>query len=87
MSKEAKIKQILEAVKIDVEDISEFEKDIDSVLQMFNEIKDVDVENIPVDLIRKKIHISDLRDDIPRDAGFRKEMRGKYYKVPNVSKK
>jgi aspartyl/glutamyl-tRNA(Asn/Gln) amidotransferase C subunit len=82
-----KIKNILEAIKFDVTDIDAFEQELGAILGMFNEIKEVDVEGISSTLNRKKISLTDLRVDESKDWGFKKELRGKYFKVPNVSKK
>jgi aspartyl/glutamyl-tRNA(Asn/Gln) amidotransferase C subunit len=87
MDQKQKIKNILEAIKFDVTDINRFEKDIDSILGMFNEINEVDVSGVSSTLNRKKVRLSDLREDASKDWGFRKDVRGKYFNVPNVSKK
>ncbi len=85
--KEKTIKNILNSVKLDVDDISGFGNEIDAIITMFNNIKDVDVENISADLNKKKITLDELRIDEPKSWDFRKEMRGKYFKVPSVSRK
>lgn len=82
MSKRENIKNILDSIKIEVDNIEDFEKDVDSILQMFDEIKKVDVEGIDASLNRKKITLDDLREDEPFDWKFREEMRGKYFVVP-----
>lgn len=82
-----KLKKVLDSVKINVEDIDAFEKDAENILKMFDQIKEVDVDSIDASLHKKKIKISDLREDIAIDANFRIDMRGKYFKVPTVSKK
>jgi aspartyl/glutamyl-tRNA(Asn/Gln) amidotransferase C subunit len=87
MEQRKKIEKILSAIKIDVKDLDKFESDVDGILGMFNELKEINVENIDANLEKKKIRITDLREDQPKDWDFRKEMRGKYFKVPNVSKK
>jgi len=81
------IKKILHSVKIEVNDAEKFEKDIDNILEMFNDIKDVDVSTIEGNLHKKEIRITDLREDIVLDSKFRPEMNGDYFKVPNVSKR
>ncbi len=82
-----KIQNILKSIKFNVDNIDDFEKDLDSILSMFNEIKAVDVEGESSTLSRKKITLEDLREDIAKSWGFRTEMKGKYFKAPNVSKK
>jgi len=87
MEKTQKIKQILNSVKLEVDDIEKFGKDVDMILDMFNEIKDVDVEGVSSNLNKKKITLEDLRPDEVKSWNFRPEMSGKYFKVPSVSKK
>jgi aspartyl/glutamyl-tRNA(Asn/Gln) amidotransferase C subunit len=88
MEKKEKIQKLLQGIKLEVEDINSFEKDIDSILNMFDELKNVEVTDVSGDLNRKKISITDLRQDIPSETqSFRPEMKGKYFKVPTVSKK
>lgn len=87
MDKTKKIKQILETVKINVEDISSFEQDIDSILNIFNDISAVDTTNISSELNKRKVSLNDLREDISIDAKFKQGIKGNYFKVPNVSKK
>lgn len=81
------IYQILEGVKLEVQDVESFGKDIDNILEMFDLLKNTDIGNVQNDLERKKITLDDLRGDDARDANFRIDMRGKYFKVPRVSKK
>lgn len=82
-----KIKKLLSSIKLEVEDINKFEKDIDSILGMFNELNDIDVSEFDSNLNRKKIKISDLREDKEFNWEFKKDLRGKYLIVPSVSKK
>jgi aspartyl/glutamyl-tRNA(Asn/Gln) amidotransferase C subunit len=87
MDQQKKIKNILNAIKFDVDSIEAFENELNPVLGMFNEIKEVNVEGVSSTLNRKKITLAELREDKAVDWNFRPEMRGKYFKVPNVSKK
>jgi aspartyl/glutamyl-tRNA(Asn/Gln) amidotransferase C subunit len=87
MEQKSKIQNILKSIKFEVENIDVFEKDLDSVLGMFNEIKEVNVDGVSSTLNRKKITLLDLREDISKDWNFRPEMKGNYFKAPNVSKK
>lgn len=87
MDKKDKIKKILSSIKVEVENIEKFEKDVDSILGMFDELNEIDVSNFDANLNKKKISLSDLREDRVENWDFRKEMKGKYFTVPSVSKK
>ncbi len=87
MNNEYIINQILNAVKFTVPDKNAFEADIEHILKMFEDIQSVDTSGIKPGLGKKKIGIQDLREDISKPWEFRKEMRGKYFRVPTVSKK
>lgn len=84
--KSQKIKDLLELLKIQVDDESNLEKDFDSILEMFDQLSKVET-NESSTLLKKKIKISDLRKDIVKQEEFKKELKGKYMKVPSVSKK
>lgn len=85
--KEKKLKDLLKAIKLDVKDIAVFEKDIDSILSMFDQLNTIEVERESAELVKKRIKLNELRDDEPKDWNFRPELRGKYFEVPSVSKK
>lgn len=85
--KKQKLQAILDAVKLKVENLTTFEKEVDTILEMFNAIKDINTENVSANLIKRKIKLEDLRADKAVNWNFRMEMRGKYFEVPNVSKK
>lgn len=87
MEQKTKIKKILEANKFEINNIEQFEVELKNILNMFEQIKEVNVDGVSSTLDRKKIHLNDLRTDKSTDWGFKPEMRGKYFKVPNVSKK
>jgi aspartyl/glutamyl-tRNA(Asn/Gln) amidotransferase C subunit len=87
MANTEKIRQILNAIKLDVKDEQKFEKDIELVLGMFDEIKSVNVDNVSANLNKKRVTIKELRTDEVKPWGFRKELSGKYFKTPNVSKR
>lgn len=87
MDKLAKIKQLEKALKIKVDNEEKISADFDSIIEMFDKIKQVDVDNYSSTLERKKIHINELRKDEPIDSTFRDDLKGKYIEVPAVSKK
>lgn len=87
MSGSNKVEKILNSIKLSVDDITVFEKDIESILGMFDTIKAVEVNSTESSLQKKKISLNELRKDEPKDSNFKPEVRGTYYKVPNVSKK
>jgi aspartyl/glutamyl-tRNA(Asn/Gln) amidotransferase C subunit len=87
MSQKEKIKKILDSVKLEVEDVEKFETVIDSILHTFNEIKDVNVDDIDAALHRKKVTLKELRTDEAKSAHFREDLAGNYFTVPNVSKR
>jgi Asp-tRNA(Asn)/Glu-tRNA(Gln) amidotransferase C subunit len=87
MTSEAKIKQLLESIKLEIDDIKEFENDVDSILKMFDQLKKADVREGDSQLHKKRVDITSLREDEALDSNFRPEMRGNYFKVPNVSKR
>lgn len=87
MDKLAKIKQLEKALKIKVDNEEKISADFDSIIEMFDKIKQVDVDNYSSTLERKKIHINELRKDEPIDSTFRDDLKEKYIEVPAVSKK
>lgn len=87
MSQKSKIESLLNGIKLEVENTESFEKDTNAVMGMFDKIKEADVESIDSNLHKKEIALKDLRDDESYEWNFRPEMRGNYFKVPNVSKK
>lgn len=83
-----KIENLLNLLKIKVENPEIFEKDFDSILKMFDEIKDINVDGIEAKLSKKKVKLDDLRVDEQKDfPGFENKIKGTYFKVPSVSKK
>lgn len=83
-----KIQKVMDLAKIEVEDKAKFAKDFEAILKMFESVSDVDVSEYSSNLKRKSISISDLREDKPEVfANFNFKYKGKYFKVPSVSKK
>jgi Asp-tRNA(Asn)/Glu-tRNA(Gln) amidotransferase C subunit len=87
MDNERKINQILDAVKFSVSDKKAFEADIKNILKMFEDIQKVDTSDTPSGLGKKNIPLQQLRQDIAKSWGFREDMKGRYFRVPTVSKK
>lgn len=82
-----KIKDLEKALKVRIEDENEMKNNFESILKMFDELKNIDVDKYSSSLKRKNIHISDLRKDQVSESEFRKDLQGKYMEVPSVSKK
>lgn len=80
------IENLLNMLKIEVESRDNLYKSIDLILQMFDRISKLDIKN-KGSIIRKKITINDLRKDEVIKQDFRKDLHGKYLKVPSVLKK
>ena len=85
--KAQKLEKLMHALKINVKDEKALEKDFDSILGMFDEIKNIEVKEVDAKLNKKKMKIEDLREDEAIEADFRPEMKGNYFKVLAVSKK
>jgi Asp-tRNA(Asn)/Glu-tRNA(Gln) amidotransferase C subunit len=82
-----KIKNLEKALKIKVEDEQEMSKNFESIINMFDELKNIDVEKYNSSLKRKRIRISDLRKDESSDGNFLKDLHGNYIQVPSVIQK
>ena len=85
--KSQKIKDLLKLLKLEVENEADLEKDFDSILQMFDQLSKVKNLSENSTLLKKKIKITDLREDEVIKQDFRNDLNGKYIKVPAVSKK
>lgn len=85
--KSKKIKDLLKLLKLEVNDELALEKDFESILKMFDELSKVEILSENSSLSKKQINLNNLREDIATNSEFRKELSGKYFKVPSVSKK
>jgi Asp-tRNA(Asn)/Glu-tRNA(Gln) amidotransferase C subunit len=77
---------LLDLLKMQVEDKEKLQKDFDSILSMFNDVQKASDLSESETLEKRKISINDLREDKAINADFRKDLRGKYMKVPKVIK-
>lgn len=84
--KKQQIENLLNLLKIDIDSHEEMYKDFDSIIEMFNQLEKVHIEG-NAEFNRRSITISELRDDKQIFEDFRQDLRGKYIKVPSVSKK
>lgn len=84
--KKEKLEKLMNALKIQVSDKEAMEKDFDSILSMFDDLQKISIEG-DSKMYKKQIKLEDLREDNPKDSEFRKDLKGKYLKVPSVSKK
>ena len=78
-----KILKILKSLYVEVEDIGKFNRDVSSVMNLFDKIREFKGESRLEDF-RLKIEVDKLRDDIPKkyDEEFFSEYRGKYIPAP-----
>ncbi len=87
MIDQRKLEDLLRLLKLEVEDKSRIENDFASILQMFDHIKDVNIEANDI-LSKRTIYLDDLRpDEAIKFVGFEPKISGNYYKVPSVTKK
>lgn len=84
---ENKIKKLLKTLLIEIKDINLFKKDFNSILEMFNEISNFNINLQAEKTLQKKVHYTQLRDDIPNNQKQIKKYRGIYFSVPKVVKK
>lgn len=81
---ENKIKKLLKILLIEIKDINLFKKDFNSILQMFNEISNFNINLETEKTLQKKVHYTQLREDIPNNQVKIKKYKGIYFTVPKV---
>jgi aspartyl/glutamyl-tRNA(Asn/Gln) amidotransferase C subunit len=80
-----KITSLKHALKLEVYNEEKFKNDINKILDMFNQLSNIDLDQESnSQLIKRKITIKDLRTDTPKESILSRKFSGKYFKTPSV---